>query len=562
MSWLYRGAQSALFYYASCAPLHRRKHIRRRAQQNKRDRAAREEYEATLPPHLVYQQPEPLKTNEHWDEEIAAGPAPSTNKRAVKTQDNAFKRLRRGHELARNTPIEVPEILVDEADDHHGDPAVHGVEVDGLQSSTNVSNTASLGSRSPSRATSRNNHRKWQNHKRWYQRPDEELDDIQRIDTDSELLSGSLGTSSIRRPASVPKGEVEPYPTPDSASSFISPPPASAIRDTYETTIHVGNVNNNQTPLATPARFLKSASSQWMFQDLPAPSFMSGKDPEPRSRTNTLSSRGSAIVVGRNSTGSLKKDQRNEDLRRQLSVRTLEEKLRRTSGTGHGGNSSNVMPRLQQEDAASATSAIWCQKPKNMQDADADGEEADDEDEDAFDTDDEEEIDSRPSTRQQPQTSSGSSDIPISPSTPPIKPSPAAFDPSKPREALESFQRSPKKSNENYKSITARRRSNHRKRMTPDTASFLFSYPVPLPEAFKEDPDVARKARLSWERRLRGEAGDGEMAWQRLNWTRGFDEADAQGNHHFYDGPNDSVLVEDTNKAEQVDERRRSAATF
>ena len=556
MSWLYRGAQSALFYYASCTPIHRRKHIRRRAQQNKRDRAAREEYEATLPPHMVYQQPEPLKTNKHWDEEIAAGPTPSTNKRAVKTQDTASKRLRRAQESRRNQPIEVPEILVDEADDHSQSDQPRRVEADGRLSNADASMTTSLRSPSPSRPASRNHHRKWYNHKRWYQRQDEELGTVQRTDTDESLLHGSLPTSSTVPNISDSRHSARLFAEPDGASSILSPPPATASRETYETTVRINNVNNDQTPLAIPARFLKSASSQWMFQTLPAPSFMSGKDPESRSRSSTLSSKASTAAIGRNSAGSLRKDHKAQDLRRQLSARALEDKLKHVSHHGRGGE---VLPNVAQKDMAPDATIDTSHISVSSRGAEADGEEADDEDQDArYKAEEDERTYSKSGSRRRQDTSSSSNDTPISSSTIPPKPPPAAFDPSKTRPPRGWHMSSHGSAEGNDQTSTPSRQSNHRKRMTPDTASFLFSYPVPLPEAFKEDPDVAREARLSWERRMRGKDG-GEGQWREPGWERYADEGD---DHGFYDGPNDSVLIEEPARAETGVDRRWSARTF
>lgn len=528
--------------------------MRRRQQQNKRDRAAREEYEATLPAHMVYHQPEPLKTNEHWDEEIAAGPVPRTSKRAVKTKDNACKRLRRGLESARSTPVDVPEILVDEADDSDDRQATQGSELDGPFQAMNGSKTASLRSRSPSRPTSRNNHRKWQHHKRWYQRPDEGLGDVQRADTQDSLSSTSQRTLSTTRTISTAKQDITPLPPQDGTASLLSRPPTAASAVSYQTTVHVGTVNNDHTPLAIPPTFLKGRSSQWMFQDLPAPSFMSGKDPEARTRSSTLSSRGSTSVLGGNSTGSLRRDAKDQDLRRQLSTRTLEDKLRTAAQLHGAGEVPPSTPRKSSKDVSVGITV----PPRKTSYASEDGD-ADDEDENAIETDDEE-IESRPSSRQRSATSSTGETTPAKASVEHIKPPPAAFNPSKSKPPSPSVQKSQTYPGEHENSRqTQKRSSRHRKRMTPDTNAFLFAYPVPLPEAYKADPDVARQARLSWERKMRGET-DSEIAWRKPNWARNSDETDELDVHPGYDGADKGGLDGEAVAVKDFDGDRRWSA--
>lgn len=75
--WLYRGAQSAVFYYASCTP------CAAAADQNKRKKEAiRSQREKEKSSALVTDQPRPVpqptafSTNPGWKEEIALGPGP------------------------------------------------------------------------------------------------------------------------------------------------------------------------------------------------------------------------------------------------------------------------------------------------------------------------------------------------------------------------------------------------------------------------------------------------------------------------------------------------------
>lgn len=83
--WLYRGVQSAVFYYASCTPcansIDRRKRLRD-AVRSKREREKNDALVTDQPRPFV--QPIPFSTNPGWDEEIALGPGPpARNHRAL-----------------------------------------------------------------------------------------------------------------------------------------------------------------------------------------------------------------------------------------------------------------------------------------------------------------------------------------------------------------------------------------------------------------------------------------------------------------------------------------------
>lgn len=77
MSWLWRGFQSAVFYYLSCAPCTKIAYQRRRhktIQRAKAERAANEMEQG------LYQHPSPFSTNIYWREEMALGPGPPQRK--------------------------------------------------------------------------------------------------------------------------------------------------------------------------------------------------------------------------------------------------------------------------------------------------------------------------------------------------------------------------------------------------------------------------------------------------------------------------------------------------
>lgn len=76
-SWFWRGFQSAIFYYMSCAPCTKLSYRRKRRKQFKREKSEKALREAEE----GYQQhPSPFSTNPYWKEEIALGPGPPQKK--------------------------------------------------------------------------------------------------------------------------------------------------------------------------------------------------------------------------------------------------------------------------------------------------------------------------------------------------------------------------------------------------------------------------------------------------------------------------------------------------
>lgn len=80
--WLYRGAQSAVFYYATCTPcamsIDRRKR-KKDAARTQREMEKQAPEIVTDQPRL-FLQPTPFSTNQGWREEIALGPGPPTRR--------------------------------------------------------------------------------------------------------------------------------------------------------------------------------------------------------------------------------------------------------------------------------------------------------------------------------------------------------------------------------------------------------------------------------------------------------------------------------------------------
>lgn len=77
MSWFWRGFQSAVFYYLSCAPCTKLAYQRRRRKANQR---AKVEKAATEMEQGLYQHPSPFSTNIYWREEMVLGPGPPQKK--------------------------------------------------------------------------------------------------------------------------------------------------------------------------------------------------------------------------------------------------------------------------------------------------------------------------------------------------------------------------------------------------------------------------------------------------------------------------------------------------
>ncbi|KAJ5682402.1 hypothetical protein N7462_005567 [Penicillium macrosclerotiorum] len=90
--WLYRGAQSAVFYYATCTPCAMSIDRRKR----KKDAVRTQRLNAKADPDLVtdqprpFPQPTPFSTNEGWQEEIVLGPGPPARRHRNHPRTNSW----------------------------------------------------------------------------------------------------------------------------------------------------------------------------------------------------------------------------------------------------------------------------------------------------------------------------------------------------------------------------------------------------------------------------------------------------------------------------------------
>ncbi len=78
-SWFWRGFQSAIFYYISCAPCTKLNYRRKRRKQLKREKSEKALHEAE---EGVRHHPSPFSTNPYWNEEISLGPGPPPQRKA------------------------------------------------------------------------------------------------------------------------------------------------------------------------------------------------------------------------------------------------------------------------------------------------------------------------------------------------------------------------------------------------------------------------------------------------------------------------------------------------
>ncbi|KAK2760782.1 hypothetical protein FQN54_002019 [Arachnomyces sp. PD_36] len=92
--WLYRGAQSAVFYYAACTPcvagLDRKKRKREASRAMRQKEKEREDIVTRQP--TAFHQPSPFNTNIYWQEEITLGPGPPARRGGIRNGSRSGSR--------------------------------------------------------------------------------------------------------------------------------------------------------------------------------------------------------------------------------------------------------------------------------------------------------------------------------------------------------------------------------------------------------------------------------------------------------------------------------------
>lgn len=93
--WLYRGAQSAIFYYVTCTPcvagLDRKKRKKEASRTMKlKEKEDRDNIVTSQP--IAFHQPSPFNTNIYWHEEITLGPGPPTRRGGIRNGSRSGSR--------------------------------------------------------------------------------------------------------------------------------------------------------------------------------------------------------------------------------------------------------------------------------------------------------------------------------------------------------------------------------------------------------------------------------------------------------------------------------------
>ncbi|KAF2435096.1 hypothetical protein EJ08DRAFT_389529 [Tothia fuscella] len=83
-NWLWRGFQSAVFRYVSCAPCYEKAYKRKRKREAKRDKKRYAEMAHIYAEQGHSTQPAPFEVNPYWSEEIQMGPGPWNRKKGKK----------------------------------------------------------------------------------------------------------------------------------------------------------------------------------------------------------------------------------------------------------------------------------------------------------------------------------------------------------------------------------------------------------------------------------------------------------------------------------------------
>ena len=238
MSWFWRGFQSAIFYYVSCAPCSKLAYQRRRRKENKRAKAERELSEAE---NGSYVHPQPFEVNPYWQEEIELGPGPPERKAVRAGKGKPEKRVK-SRKSVNATPLRID--------------AARSTPGTGVSSADTV-----VGSDVPD--LQRNSDEDW--NKKRYQREDEILWGLENQDTDS------TGTAPLSRPAS------------GSRYQYFARNPA--INDLHPPVVSTHPTNRTET--------------RWMLQPPPRAKIMDGKQ---RADTANRSRSGSGVSYGSRSS--------------------------------------------------------------------------------------------------------------------------------------------------------------------------------------------------------------------------------------------------------------------
>ena len=310
-AWFWRGFQSAVFYYISCAPctkvLDQRKK-KQKAARAKAEKLARKAAQAQLEASGAepeYDHPLPSSTNPFWEEEMKLGPGPPSKRRSNRqgAGGEGHAKEKESKEKARKKSGSL-EMAQTSAATTTG----LGGNSDGSSKGVGGSDAMDGAHRNTKEVPRILRHDipggDW--NRRRYQREDETLWGLEAADEEHVLTvpgeGGRRGGAPLSRTPSGGRGRRSYYYARNPAVNDLHPPVVSTAPTTRTET-------------------------QWMLQPPPRAKIMEGKERENRSRSwtgSTRSSRASSKRAG---------------LERQLSSRALELKMSRPSGdVGSGGD--------------------------------------------------------------------------------------------------------------------------------------------------------------------------------------------------------------------------------
>jgi len=262
---IWRGAQSAIFYYLSCAPCTDARYRKKRKRQAVKDRTEKEMIEREMGGRL-YRHPSPSSTNPHWQPDIAIGPVVIRKKKKRTTTDRQMADNKRLGALQSPAP---------------GHPGGDSGSGSNLASSVDVSRQAA-GNMNESKASFHH-----------YQRDDEELWGSS-VTLEPPLRTYLHGTRC--------------------SSSRLTRPDTARTKDSSASYHSYRNPPVNDRHPAVVSTLGSGEDVAWMLQPPPTLDVVSGRSLPPRSRSDSGSSR-PTLSAG------------NVSLSRQVSNRLVAQKL-------------------------------------------------------------------------------------------------------------------------------------------------------------------------------------------------------------------------------------------
>ena len=303
-AWFWRGAQSAVFYYISCAPCtkvldqRKKKQTAARAKAEKIARKAAQSKVVENGEQPDYDHPLPSSTNPFWEEEMQLGPGPPPKRRNHRHADGSERQRKEREDKEKaqkkSGSLEMAQVNGLLAIAKGGDGSISSKGLGGSETIdapiTEVPQIITQDVPDPD----------W--NRRRYQREDELLWGLG--DEDDESLTAKAdgkkkGDSQLSRTSGSLRGQRSYY--------YARNP---AVNDLHPPVVSTAPTNRSET--------------QWMLQPPPRARIMEGKERENRSRSGT------------GSTHSSRASSKRAGLGRQLSNRAFEAMVMRSHGLADG----------------------------------------------------------------------------------------------------------------------------------------------------------------------------------------------------------------------------------